>query len=196
MKCGGHNGKPLQQYYLWEMYKSMEAKIIFIFRFHEANEIIAQISLCFHPFSFRFVVASRVHTHTHTHSPIRLIPKSVITFSYHPAGAAQRMIRKDQTRTTKRTNERTSKQNKKKIWYEFNPKMISCRLERKWRIFFSVPLAPFAPAPTSFFLFNIQFTWNRWIEYYYKVVKVYLIFCVLYFDADRRYACLCDVLSI
>lgn len=46
-----------------------------------------------------------------------------------------------------------------------------------------------------FSLFNIQFTWNRWIEYYYKVVKVYLIFCVLYFDADRRYACLCDVLG-
>lgn len=42
------------------------------------------------------------------------------------------------------------------------------------------------------FLFNIQFTWNRWIEYYYKVVKVYLIFCALYFDVDQRYACLCE----
>lgn len=105
------------------------------------------------------------------------------------------MIRKDQTRTNptseknnkkKNENENENDTNSMEKWYHVVSK-------ENGEYFFGFPLSSLAFAPAVFlFLFNIQFTWNRWIEYYYKVVKACFIFCVLYFDADRRYACLCD----
>lgn len=116
----------------WESCEWRKKNHVFNCRFHEANEIIAQI-----PFS-------RV---AHAESPIRPIPANGKRYS-HTFDCTFHSATRYGAWSAKTKYERTQPE-RKKNWYEFDGKMISCRLERKWRIFFGFPLSPFALAPGS-----------------------------------------------